>query len=206
MATDQSICYKFDGRVTWVAMRQHINCDRNVHWRCLLQVSAMCEQQARLLIHSRDSPASSRLEFGPHLCSCSSCMFQVGARLVNYLCVHVALLVTRSGSSQDDATSPSSVTTFSRCRNLPNIFLISTVVDCGPLTDPANGQVIHTVGTTFGQTATYICNTGYSLVGDSTRTCQATGNWSGSAPTCQGVCVYELINPFLSNGDEIGIV
>ena len=24
-------------------------------------------------------------------------------------------------------------------------------------------------------------------MGDSTRTCQATGNWSGSAPTCQGV-------------------
>ena len=60
-------------------------------------------------------------------------------------------------------------------------------MDCGNLTDPANGQVTHTSGTTFKQTATYSCNTGYILVGDSTRTCQATGNWSGSAPTCQGV-------------------
>ena len=76
MATDQSICYEFDGLVTWQAVRQHVNHDRNVHWRCLLQVSAMHEQQARLLIHSRDSPASSRLECGPHLCSCSSCMLQ----------------------------------------------------------------------------------------------------------------------------------
>ena len=76
----------------------------------------------------------------------------------------------------------------------------------GALTYPANGQVDHTAGTTLGQTATYSCSTCYNLVGNNTRTCQATGNWSGSAPTCQGVCVYELINPFLSNGDEIGIV
>ena len=33
-------------------------------------------------------------------------------------------------------------------------------------------------------------NTGYNLVGDSTRTCQATGNWSGSAPTCAGIQAY----------------
>ena len=72
------------------------------------------------------------------------------------------------------------------------------VVDCGDLTDPANGQVTHTSGTTFRQIATYSCNTGYNLVGDSTRTCQATGVWSGSAPTCEGVllkvlfiCVYK---------------
>ena len=63
--------------------------------------------------------------------------------------------------------------------------LLSTVVDCGNLTNPANGQVSHTAGTTFGQTAIYSCNTGYNLVGDSTRTCQATGEWSGSVPTCE---------------------
>ena len=66
-------------------------------------------------------------------------------------------------------------------------FLILTVVDCGSLTDPANGRVIHTSGTTFGQTATYSCNTGYNLTRDSTRTCQAKGEWSGSAPTCEGM-------------------
>ena len=74
----------------------------------------------------------------------------------------------------------------SACRNLRNIFLILTV-DCGSLTNPANGSVNHTAGTTVGQTATYSCNTGYNLVGNSTRTCQATGNWSGSAPTCEGM-------------------
>ena len=125
--------------------------------------------------------------------------------LVNYQCVHVALLVTRSGSSQDDATSPSSIMTSSRCRNLCNIFLILTAVDCGLLTDPANGQVNLTAGTELGQTAVYSCGTGYNLVGDSARTCQATRNWSGSAPTCRGMCVYVLTYPFLSNGDELGI-
>ena len=65
-------------------------------------------------------------------------------------------------------------------------------VDCGSLPDPANGSVNHTAGTTVGRNATYSCNTGYNLVGDSTRTCQAEGNWSGSASTCQGMYVYKL--------------
>ena len=67
-----------------------------------------------------------------------------------------------------------------------HLFLIYIVVNCGPLANPANGQVSHTAGTTYGQRATYSCNTGYHLGGSSIRTCQATGMWSESAPTCQG--------------------
>ena len=74
-------------------------------------------------------------------------------------------------------------------------------MDCGSLPDPANGQVDHTAGTSLGQTGIYSCNTGYNLVGDSTRTCQATGNWSGSAPTCQGMYVYMLT--LFHNGDAL---
>ena len=80
--------------------------------------------------------------------------------------------------------------TSSRCRNLLDVFLLLTVVDCGNLTDPANGQVDHSAGTTNGQTAVYSCNTGYNLVGESSCTCQAEGDWSGSAPTCQGMLLY----------------
>ena len=79
-------------------------------------------------------------------------------------------------------------------------------MDCGSLTDPANGQVDLTSGITFGQTATYSCNTGYNLVGNSTRTCQATAVWTGSVPTCQGILLlsnitYQNINKmYLSRG------
>ena len=75
--------------------------------------------------------------------------------------------------------------------NLCNILLI--VVDCVTLTNPTNGQVNHTAGTTFGQTATYSCDTGYNLVGDGTRICQAGGVWSGSEPNCQGMLLLEYM-------------
>ena len=73
-----------------------------------------------------------------------------------------------------------------------DIFLLLTAVDCGTLNNPANGQVSHTGRTTYRQTATYSCDTGYNLVGVSTRTCQATGAWSGSVPTCQGMLLLKL--------------
>ena len=76
------------------------------------------------------------------------------------------------------------------------IFLIYADVDCGNLNDPANGSVNHTSGTTFGQTATYSCNTGYNLVGDSIRTCQATGVWSGSAPTCESMLLKDDLSVY----------
>ena len=83
---------------------------------------------------------------------------------------------------------------FSRYINLHDIFLILAVVDCGTLTDPANGQVNHTAGTTFGQTATYSCNIGYNLVGNNTRVCQDTANWSQNAPTCDGMLLNGDLN------------
>ena len=73
-----------------------------------------------------------------------------------------------------------------------DIFLLLTAVDCGTLNNPANGQVSHTGRTTYRLTATYSCDTGYNLVGVSTRTCQATGVWSGSTPTCQGMLLLKL--------------
>ena len=64
------------------------------------------------------------------------------------------------------------------------ITALSPAVDCGPLMNPANGTVDITQGTTFNQVATYSCDTGYGLVGNMTRTCQADGTWSGSEPIC----------------------
>ena len=69
----------------------------------------------------------------------------------------------------------------------------STVVDCRDLTAPANGRVDHPDGTTFGETATYSCNTGYNLVGNSTRMCEAAGVWSGSEPACERTYVVIML-------------
>ena len=61
---------------------------QNVSWLGLLLVSAMHEQQARMLIHSRDSPASSRFECGlAHACEpINSCMVGLDAGVVTYMC------------------------------------------------------------------------------------------------------------------------
>ncbi len=58
-------------------------------------------------------------------------------------------------------------------------------IDCGPLNETANGAVNTSSGTTFMMTATYTCNTGYNIVGSAeSRTCGASGVWSGEAPVC----------------------
>ena len=114
-----------------------------------------------------------------------------------------------TGLTEWAAMACNAIMTSSRCRNLHYVFLILAVVDCGPLTNPDNGQVNDAAGTTFGHTATYSCNTGYNLTGNRTRTCQATGEWSGSAPTCPGmllkgdvtffmcVCTQKHVNMYL---------
>ena len=81
------------------------------------------------------------------------------------------------------------------------LFYFLLVVDCGGLTNPASGRVSHPNGTTFGQAATYSCDRGYNLEGDSTRRCQATGVWSGNEPTCQrmlGLPCVHLCNAILT--------
>ena len=68
-------------------------------------------------------------------------------------------------------------------------------------TSPFLNGAISTTGAGVGDTATYTCDDGYELIGSDTRTCQSNGEWSGSAPTCEGtescisivVSYYDLI-------------
>ena len=61
----------------------------------------------------------------------------------------------------------------------------SPVVDCGSLDDIPDGTVSTPQGTLYRATASYSCNTGYRLVGNGTRECQADGRWSGEeSPYC----------------------
>ena len=55
---------------------------------------------------------------------------------------------------------------------------------CDALSKPANGNVSSN-GSLY-DTATYFCDDGYELIGDSKIMCQSNGMWSGSPPVCQG--------------------
>ncbi|XP_064386228.1 complement receptor type 1-like isoform X2 [Halichondria panicea] len=60
---------------------------------------------------------------------------------------------------------------------------------CMSLPPPTNGGISYS-NMTLGENtvATYTCDTGYTLNGGSTRTCESDGMWSGLAPVCQGTC------------------
>lgn len=64
------------------------------------------------------------------------------------------------------------------------LYYVSIVVDCGILPEPLFGTVDFS-STTFLSKSTYLCNDGFQLSEFVTRVCQANGQWSGSAPTCQ---------------------
>ncbi|KAF7245889.1 CUB and sushi domain-containing protein 1 [Varanus komodoensis] len=57
------------------------------------------------------------------------------------------------------------------------------IISCGDLPVPSNGNRIGTL-TTYGATAIFSCNTGYTLVGSRVRECMANGLWSGLEVTC----------------------
>lgn len=61
---------------------------------------------------------------------------------------------------------------------------------CEPLPGIENGD-IDVTGRSTGDTATYSCDTGFNLVGPSTRTCQASGVWSLTAPVCRGEILFQ---------------
>ncbi|MBU6161487.1 MAG: SUMF1/EgtB/PvdO family nonheme iron enzyme [Myxococcales bacterium] len=63
----------------------------------------------------------------------------------------------------------------------------SSAVTCGALPNVANGRVETPAGSALGAVATYACDDGYALIGDESRTCQASGVWSGAPPTCSDI-------------------
>ena len=49
----------------------------------------------------------------------------------------------------------------------------------------ANGSVSTPCGRGFGQEAFYVCDPGYVLMGDPSRSCRLDGAWSGTDPVCR---------------------
>jgi hypothetical protein len=53
---------------------------------------------------------------------------------------------------------------------------------CPNVTDPTNGTVVAS-GYTYGENATFSCDSGFDLDGNSTITC-GLGTWDSTFPTC----------------------
>ena len=58
---------------------------------------------------------------------------------------------------------------------------------CPGLSAPENGSVSVSKGEDVGSIATYTCDEGFKLVGQSTRSCQENGAWDGTEPLCIGI-------------------
>lgn len=70
-------------------------------------------------------------------------------------------------------------------------------VRCGEPPHISNGYASG-ANYSFGAVVAYSCNKGFYIKGEKKRTCEATGNWSGSLPTCHPVSCGEP--PQLENG------
>ena len=56
-------------------------------------------------------------------------------------------------------------------------------IDCGSPGALENGMVTNN-GTFVTSVATFTCDFGYELIGDTQRVCQSDGTWSNMVPTC----------------------
>ena len=84
-----------------------------------------------------------------------------------------------------------------RCNSEGHWSGISPICDpvlCPTLAIPDGGN-LSTTGQTFSSMATYSCNDGYRMNGESIRICQPEGYWSGNAPSCTAVICPALDIP-----------
>ena len=62
------------------------------------------------------------------------------------------------------------------------------IVSCPNLTQLENGMINCSLGddgvSSYEDTCSFTCNTGYELTGSDTRTCQSGGSWSGNESVC----------------------
>ena len=68
------------------------------------------------------------------------------------------------------------------------IVVLSIIVTCSPLNQPANGMIDCLLRgdniANLGESCTFSCDNGFMLRGSVTRTCQNDSSWSGIETTC----------------------
>ena len=67
--------------------------------------------------------------------------------------------------------------------------LPSIAIDCGSPGNLDNGIITPGDNTSLGATVTFTCNSGYTLQGMNSRTCQSNGRWNNEVPVCQGTYI-----------------
>lgn len=67
---------------------------------------------------------------------------------------------------------------------MKHFFIVSDLVGCDEPSVPLHGVKI---GENYwaGKSVEFACDTGYQLVGPTTRVCLPAGNWSNTEPTCK---------------------
>uniref|UniRef100_H2Z7B0 Sushi domain-containing protein n=1 Tax=Ciona savignyi TaxID=51511 RepID=H2Z7B0_CIOSA len=79
-------------------------------------------------------------------------------------------------------------------------------ITCRNLLSPRHGTFSLSLdGSIIGTVATFSCNSGYSINGAESLTCDDTGAWSGTEPSCVGITCSSLTAPsngFISNSRE----
>ncbi|KGL81649.1 P-selectin, partial [Tinamus guttatus] len=78
------------------------------------------------------------------------------------------------------------------------------VVACPVLSAPDWGELScsHLHGNfSFGSTCTFSCQTGFELMGTTSRECTATGDWSGEPPRCEAIKCPTLAAPSMGDAD-----
>ena len=66
-------------------------------------------------------------------------------------------------------------------------------IDCGNPGMPMNGMVTTTDDNFVDSVATFTCDDGYMLDGDSQRVCQPDGTWSNMVPRCPRKLLFILV-------------
>ena len=76
----------------------------------------------------------------------------------------------------------------SKCHVQRSYLFSCAVIECPVLTNPLDGVVIVNDNIP-GETASYDCDPGLGLMGNTRRQCTQVGVWTGAEPTCEGTYI-----------------